>query len=392
MDERKAATRIVTNGKRIEILKTLYANALLPYRSLKLYAGEISLTQAKAIQMVNEGEILRIGKGRDSVLVLNDGWKEGTIHWQDVEDDFIKRREELSEELGRCLRDGGETRLARLGKRSELNLMMHMAGIHSYPDEKEKMFSNSFKDVEPIYYNADEVKDATCYVDEVKEEDGIKQVTNTRIAGLMIAPSGIYATYSLGNKLIEWSKYGEIRMKGIIHRTIGEKNHELIKDGIDCIVFADNYKLFERVVMNDLNDNPAYSSRILLNIDLAYDHMYALPTDKNGIAILEEMKNKNWILKMKELLLGDYEEPSAGEIVTCDAIQDDKYILLFTTCDISRLKSFINRARMMNNRDKFVIYCFSFQTQLIKRLAGDYVTIMEVELSDYKEEAKRREN
>jgi len=80
-----------------------------------------------------------------------------------------------------------------------------------------------------------------------------------------------------------------------------------------------------------------------------------------------------------------------GTQVVCDAVEDDKYILMFTSCDISRLKSFIKRARMTEDAEKFVVYCFSFQTQLVKRLAGDYVTIGEIELSDYKEEVRKHE-
>lgn len=389
MRENKTATRQVYSGKRVEILETLYANGVLPYKSLKLYSSETSITQAKVLKMIKEGEVKRLGNGRDSMLVLTDGWENGTVHWKEVDKEFIKRREELSEELGRCMGESGQTRLQRLGKRSELNLMMHLAGVGAYPNERAKMSKSSFSNNKAVYYNADEVKDATCYLDEVKEEDGIKQVTNTRLAGLMVSPGGMYATYSLGNKLIEWNRYGEVRMKNIIYRTIAEKNHELGKGSIDCIMFADDYKLFERVVMNDLDNNLMYSSKILLNIDLAYDHMYALPTDKKGIALLEEMKKENWLSTMKGILLNGYEEPGTGCSVVCDAIDEDKYILMFTSCDISRLQSFLKRARMTEDSEKFIVYCFSFQTPLIKRLAGDYVTIGEIELSEYKEEVAK---
>lgn len=387
--ETKTATRCITKGKRVEILKALYANGVLPYRSLKLFDGETTLTQSKALQMVKEEEIVRLGKGRESHLALNDDWWNGTTHWKDVDEVYINRRMDIDEELSRGLREGGTSRLNRLGKRAELNLMMHQAGIGSYPDERPKMGENDFTSSEPIYYSADEVKKATVYSDKTEKKDGVKQVTNSRLAGLMVAPDRMYATYSLGKKLIEWDRFGEIRMKNIIQRTVGEKNKELVQNPMDCIIFADEYSVFERVVLSGLETQPVFNTKTLLNIDAAYDHMYALPTDKNGIALLEEMKREEWLDIMKGILLEGYEEPEVGLNVVCDAVDEDKYILMFTSCDISRLQSFIKRAHSANDRDRFIIYCFSFQTQLVRRLAGDDVTIWEIELSDYKEEVER---
>ncbi len=384
---KKKSTRIIKSGKRIEILKTLYANGVLPYKSLKLYNGETGLTQRKVKEMEKDGEIVRYGTGKDSVITLKNGWKEGTLHWKN--NAFIVRREMLQEEMCKCLSEGG-TRLNRFSKRAELNLMMHLAGVGAYPDEKPEMNDISHKTLDAFYYNADEVKDAICYLDDVKEEDGKKQTTISRLAGLEISQGGIYATYSLGNKLIEWNRYGEVRMKELVKRTLGEWNPKIIEQNpINCIIFADDYKLFERVILNELSTYPAYNTKILLNIDFAYDHMYALPTDKNGIALLEEMKKKDWLKDMRHILLGNHTPPPIGTQVVCDALEDDKYILMFTSCDISRLKSFIKRARMAEAPEKFIVYCFSFQTPLIKRLVGDYVTIGEIELDDYKEEVRK---
>lgn len=382
-------TRFITKGKRIEILKALYANGALPYRSLKLFDGETTLTQSKALQMVKEGEIVRLGKSRDSYLALNEEWWKGTIHWKDVDEAYINRRIEIDEELSRGLREGGASRLNRLGKRAELSLMMHQAGVAAYPDERPKMGENDFTSSEPIYYSADEVKKATAYFDKTEEKDGVKQVTNSRLAGIMVAPSGMYATYALGKKLIEWDRFGEIRMKNIIQRAVGERNQELVKNPMDCIIFADDYSVFERVILSSLESQPVFSARTLLNIDAAYDHMYALPTDKNGIALLEEMKREDWLEIMRGILLEGFEEPEVGLNVVCDAVDDDKYILMFTSCDISRLQSFIKRAHSAGDRDRYIIYCFSFQTPLIRRLAGDDVTIGEIDLRDYKEEVER---
>jgi hypothetical protein len=385
----KKMTRTIKSGKRVEILKTLYANGVLPYKSLKLYNGETGITQRKVKEMENDGEITRIGTGKDSIIVLHNGWKEGTQHWKNKA--YIARREELQEELYKCLSEGG-TRLNRFSRRAELNLMMHLAGVGAYPDEKPVMNDITNRGLDAFYYNADEVKNATCYVDDVKEEDGKKQTSISRLSGLEISQGGIYATYSLGSKLIEWNRFGEVRMKELIKRTLGERSQKIVENSpIDCIMFTDDYKLFERVILNELETHPAYNTKILLNIDFAYEHMYALPTDKNGIAMLEEMKKKNWLKEMRHILLGDYNVPPMGTQVVCDAVEDDKYILMFTSCDISRLKSFIKRARMTEEPERFMVYCFSFQTPLIKRLAGDYVTIGEIELADYKEEVRKHE-
>lgn len=379
-------------GNRIEILKALYSGGALPYRALRLLNGTERLNQRLIRVMEKEGyvEICKDNRSGKKIF-LPSAWRE---HYSNEYGDYMSEHYELNYmelevEMGKAKSEKEETRAERYIRCGEICLLMHMAGIGSYPDEKKVLgISTCVLEIgDAMYFSGLEVKRAASYVSDVFYVDGIKQVINTRLHGLVISPGGDYAIYNIGRRLLEWEQYGETKMSKAItdvlyRETDGKRKRQGPIRETECILFGEDDLIFSKVVTSDISRN---KSLTLMNIEYAYNEIYGLPTNKNGIKMMRIMKEEKWKQKMKHYLLEgiDTREESRYGIV-CDGVKDENtYILLFCIPNLQKLKMFLKRAYRENNKTKFEIYCFSYQIPLLVMLAVNVATIRSVELDDY---------
>lgn len=379
-------------GNRIEILKALYSGGTLPYRALRLLNGTERLNQRLIRVMEKEGfvEICK-DKRNGKKIFLPSCWRE---HYLREYGDYLSEYYEfhymeLETEMVKAKSEREKTRAERYLRCGELCLLMHKAGIGSYPEEKKLLALNNtvLETSDAMYFNGMEVKKAASYVAEVFYKDGIKQIVNTRLHGLVISPGGDYAVYNIGRRLLEWEQYGETKMSkainDILYREIkGKRKRQGPIREIACILFGEDDGIFSKVITND---TPRKKSLTIMNIEYGYNEIYGLPSNKNGIKMMQIMKEEKWKQKMKYLLLKDIdtrEESRYG--IVCDGVKNKNiYILLFCIPNLQRLKMFLKRAYRENNKEMFEIYCFSYQIPLLVKLASNVVTICSIELDDY---------
>lgn len=376
-------------GKRIEIIKALYATGSLPYRSLRLYEWNPVITQRVVHDMAKEGivKIVRTESGKQ----INLG------KWNDLKEDYMDYLptayleyydKELQNEVRKALND--RIRGDRLQKNGEVILIMHESGIGSFPDEKKEIRRRDvgITGKDKMYFTSKEIKGVLPFEIIVEKENEVtKKIRNSRMHGFMVSPGGMYAVYNIGMHLIEWERYGECNMERHLERVLGCKmdGYSQKKVGarpsIDCLLFATDVMMFAKVI---LNENTKNRTMTLLNIDYAYEDMYGLPLNHDGKRMLTIMGTDGWKERMEQRMLPDANEGSGRSYsVACDRYMNGTYILLFAIPNITRLKQFLKRAVLENDRDKFHIYCFTYQIPLITYLAQGYVTIQTYDLSAY---------
>lgn len=381
-------------GNRMEILKALYANSCIPYRSLRLLQGEVKLTQRMVKKMEKEGllAVCRSEHGNGKIIKLKDDWQKTMKEYQEyLPNEYVDRYKKVREEASKSKESRG--REERLLKNAEASLLMHRSGVGTYPDNREGIdkYMTMLGQGRSQYYSSVEIKNQESYRDKVElDKDGRKKVTSSRINGLLVSPGGNYAVYNITNHLIEWEKFGELKIVHHIEKVLAvnvnskqQPNNTSTTRLIDCLLVANDMEMFERVLTNENNKR---RSTTLLNIDYAYENMYAIPTDKNGIEMLKLMQKENWKMKMEYLLLSNCEKDAENFSIVHDGYnEEDGYILLFCTSNLSKLKMFLKRATNARDSEKFCIYCFTYQLPLFQKLRLELgsISIKAMELTDY---------
>ena len=112
-----------------------------------------------------------------------------------------------------------------------------------------------------------------------------------------------------------------------------------------------------------------------------------MPENRNGIKMLQIMVQENWKEQIYNSLLTDHERESAQQSgITCDGYREKEkeYIYVFCIPDLVRLKMFIARANLENDKKRFKIYCFTHQTSIIHGIIDrNIVTIMQIDMDAY---------
>lgn len=370
-------------GKRIEIIKAVYACGCLPYKSLHLYPWKPKLTQRTVLAMGREG-LLEIKKTKAGKQINLKNWNDASAEYMSyLPSVYLRHYEEIKEEVFRSPNDFSKG--DRLHKNAEVILMMHESGIGSYPDERKDVRK---KDVwissgDKMYFTSWEIKNVKPYKAEAgMDKDGVKKIVGTRLRGLLVSPGGDYGVYNLGNRLIEWERYGESKMARHLQRVLEEKRENYEKKDVECLLLASDEMLFMRVIENE-NSKRYKRGKILLNIDYAYENMYGLPINHDGEKMLAIMSSAGWKGRMIERLMPEGMENRAAYSVTCDGYINGVFILLFCIPNITRLKMFYRRAKLENDKKKFEIYCFTYQIPMLAALTGDCVTLRSIELEEY---------
>lgn len=381
-------------GSRREIIKGLYASGCVPYKSLRLMEGQLRLVQRKAKQMKEEGliDIRKTKHGKN--IYLKEHVKEN-----EYQEYFSECYYEHYEEIKEHVRKAGysDSRMERLMKTAEINLLMHLSQIPTYPDElaKEWIRGSRLKSDSLLYLDSRRLKAGTNYSPTIRIDDEVKKVSGSRVIGMLISPGGNYAVYHLTNHLIEWDKAGEVKMAAYLetflrnHWNLEDEYYENTKENkqkenpLQCILFAWSMELFAKVL---INENKKYrKKRPLINIDYAYRNMYVLPSDKNGIKMIQIMIVPGWKERMRKLLLAGFSKEDKDYTVIHDAYdyEMDGYVLLFCDCDIAKLKLFLKRAINKHENEVFSIYCFTFQLPLLAQFDLSGIQIKAMELEEY---------
>lgn len=241
------------------------------------------------------------------------------------------------------------------------------------------------------YYTSVELKNVGNYQDKIeKSSDNTNYLINSRINGLLVTSDSAFSVYSTGRHLIEWKRFGEVKMASYIQRMLSEQGRENSRYETEAIILSKNIQSYEDIVKLDYKKQSG-KRRVLMNIDYAYDHMYAVPYSRDGVQMLWIMQHKGWKNFLKDKLLTHEEQEDRKFVsVDCDGYdkENDIYSLVFLIPDMTRLKAFLTRARMEQDWNKYRIYCYKSQYSFISGIVGKDIKIYTVDIVEVMKEIR----
>lgn len=324
--------------------------------------------------------------GEKNVRLRNHRWRRE--EYEDfIPEEYMRHYEQTAVGVVSDLSGGAKNKTTpgRILKNSATQIMMYACGIEISPDKRD-LRNEMLEDEDLVYYNSNEIKQIEAYRDQVTHEkkDGeySKKLVNSRINGVLISPGGVYAIYNIGNTLIEWKRFGEVKMAvyiaGLIrHKSISDVS---INGPKEAIVIARADSLYKKICLGSYHKN---SKTILLNIDYAYDRLYAVPESRDGVTMLKMMVVNGWRMRILDSILPKEEQLAANDVsVECDGYDASTgvYKLVFCIPNLQKLKSFAARAEFASDRDHYYIYCFTYQMQLILDVGGEHVKILKTDI------------
>lgn len=363
-------------GKKNELLRLIYLCGVIPYRSLRTLAKEPRLYQRAVKDMEREG-ILAVDKkgGEKNIRLLNRAERRNEYE-KYLTPEYVSYYENYAYENVHRLNFGDKSSPPASAMRgSATQIMMYKAGADISPYKRD-ISKEMLQDEDSVYYTSMEIKRAENYrdkVETVKRNDGtiLKKLNNTRVTGLLVSPGGQYAVYNTGNTLIEWKRYGEVKMAVYLVQLVKSRSESETSVNIpkEAVIMAQTPGLYAKICNGEAKEN---KKRTLLNIDFAYDRMYAVPEDQNGILMLKMMQERGWRYTVYKTVLTDEEMENARYVtIQCDGYDKEKdiYKLVFCVPDLVSLKQFTRRAKLENDKKRFAIYCFTCQLPYLLQIA-----------------------
>lgn len=370
-------------GLKNELLTILHITGVIPYKSLRLLADPPTMYQRAIRQMEQDGVVKIEKRGADKIICL-----------QNTATQKNKYQEYLSERIVEYYKEYGNRNLWKMSedapernktmRDTDAQMFFYGCGYQIGPLAKD-LNSEMIGEKEKSYYSSREIKRIEGYQDGKPKTN--KKITASRVNGIIISDGGNYIVYNLGNKMIEWRRFSEVKMATYVtelirKRSIYEQNAKMPKE---AIVLATTDRIFHQIC--ELNYERIRTYRVtLMNIDYSYQSVYAVPENQDGKMLMHIMEQKGWKHDIKTRLLKESEiEDQKFTNIPCDGYdtENDRYTLIFCIPDLVKLKAFTARANLESDPKKYRIYCFTYQIPLIVSLAGTNVTILKTDIKSF---------
>ncbi len=389
-------------GTRHKIVKMVLMCGCIPWEALNVIDGNPEVYKMKIREMVKEGVL-------DVVRVLNNRRTYRLVNFNDFDKNLKEFQGYYSiDELNNYIKNGYEdnkrakyikntdkgTDSLRVILSNEITILMMTAGILTTPDEKNDICIEMTEDSnKSSYYTSREIRKQTGYTADVTTDttkkylersntDTDKRISNSRASGILMSPGNVYVVYNISHIFKNWYRSAEYKMQIYVNRLLYEKGiYNMSADS--AILFAKNYDAFLSLVWPEDSMKDHYE-----NIKYTFKYIYALPYSPEGREMVKIMKVKGWRHRLKQHFIGKFNNDTNGIAVDCDAYMDDTYVCAFLAPELSRYKRFLAWAEEGNNRDKYIVVCFDFQLDFVRRTAGRYCKIMKADFWKYIKETK----
>lgn len=264
----------------------------------------------------------------------------------------------------------------RLHRMAEVLVSMLNADIIIYPWTKPALFerghtSGAVTFTLPTYYTAGEIK-------EIGQEAA--KIRASRATGVLLTPTDTFVTYNTGNTEMKWQYQAEVRLKTLLNRELNQARLNNHKPGvkIQAIVFAADME--QMLVLADTVKQHKHQYFVL---DGSYQHFYYVPNNGNGEFLLQLLCDKGLKTSLDELLTNGLRprDPKAN-------IENDGYdgngvpVLLGYTCDLPRIKRFINALEIRDAPGSII--CFDFQAEILRQICVKSIELQPIDLEALK--------
>ena len=208
----------------------------------------------------------------------------------------------------------------------------------------------------------------------------------TRLLGLYLSPGGVYCVYNTNKRLMKWNTQGETKAQVLVEDVVRTNYEPYIASNFfatDALVFGGDLDMALRILNNNIAVRKP-SDFEFLSFNNVYDNIYYVTLDDNGIRQLNIMSFKNWHSILKKIILGVSGDSSSYN-VDCDAIIDNKYVLMFLDGNLARLQRF-KQAKDLSQEDNFKIICYPWQVDFIFKYFNNDIEIATVSIDSVENE------
>lgn len=280
--------------------------------------------------------------------------------------------EENPERFSFFLTGNGETsrlksefpRRLRLHRVAEIFVSMQNAGIQVFRDEKPEIFSARGSPVPmldcPAYYSSREIKETG--IDAVK-------IRGSRMAGALLAPSGIFVVYNGDSYTMKWDYRAEIKVQVFLKLLLCCERlpDQYARTEVSGLLLGNGLEHFYQIL-----SAADTASRCFFLLDGNYEHFYYLTNDRYGDTLLKLLCSPEKVRSLDHLLMQGFHPKDTGLPIEHDALDRNGNPVLFGYfLDIPRINRF-HTALQLQERTGTLI-CFDFQREVLHRFCGGQV-------------------
>ena len=196
------------------------------------------------------------------------------------------------------------------------------------------------------------------------------KIRNSRMTGVLLAPSGIFLSYNCGPYHPKWDYRAELRAQAFLKLFCGQRL-PLLYSGAEPsgLLFGNDLEPFYQILAAG---DSALCCFFLL--DGNYRHFYYLTNDQKGETLLKLLCDPGKTARLNALLSQGRQKESPDLPIENDAIDENGDPVLFGYVpDIPRIYRFLTALSLQGRAGTLI--CFDFQEDVFRRLCGKNVTI-----------------
>lgn len=356
MEERKMITR---DARSYRVLSLICMSGECSEEALRILLPQDNYRQKLLYKMISDKLITRYQKdgvygyrlakkGKDYLLLMD---KERFGFFLLDGADFSMRRPILRYRL-------------RQHRISETLAMMESA-VEIYRDRKELIFEEYTEQAfqQSAFFVAREVK---------AQKDLTRKIVSSKMTGVWVNQEEASICYNMANNLPEWHENLENRTEILIRSMLRKEGVE----HLDALIFGNDMSAAAKI-LSDGN----MQRQLMVS---SFERFCFIPMDRNGLLLLEMLKDKNAYEDLCCILTEDFIFSEEENQVINDGYNNDgKPVLICVDCDLKRLVQFISQLDFIGQTGEVI--CFDFQKEVVKEYCGKNAKVAAVDFEKFQE-------
>lgn len=269
---------------------------------------------------------------------------------------------------------GEITRRLRLYQLAVVHVNMKLAGVQIFRDIKPEVFSPTGSPVsyvgEPAFYSSREVKDIGLEATKIR---------GSRMAGVLLAPSGVFPVYNNGSSMARWENRSELRVKALLQMELCQRrlHFQYQMNDVKAVLFGDSMELAYEVFVSGKEKKQNY-----FIFDGNYEHFYYLTNDYYGEVLLRLLCNPSMTAELDRVLGQGLGERIPNWHIENDAMdQNGEPVLYGYFFDLPRIARF-NAALGLQGKSGTLV-CFDFQCDVLRRYCNLAVRFQTIDFTKF---------
>lgn len=364
------------DGIRKMIVEVVMMTGCLPKHSLALLTGrgcKLASLQKKIKEMEQEG-ILREYKG-EKKNGKERHWG-NVINWTEETQDKLEpsvNAELLAYYKANAINDGYKVTSNNTEYTERLKIVKNAESLEFFYGMGYKAMihevSRKLESHGETYYTSKIFK-ASGTQALTSDVDSKKNISGTRMNGMISTQGGDLIVYNVDKRYIgNYSITGETKAVAYGNRVLAEYDRQI--DG--ALILAKEGKIFETILVPPSK----YFQMHITGLENVYNHIYAITLDETGQKMMRVMSRAGWQREMYSMILTPEKMNVSTVPVECDGYdpKTEQYIFVYCVPDIKRFKKFLRVAEIDNNREKYIVYCFDTQREIVMNVVGQYAKV-----------------